>query len=150
MYKSPRGLEYIEKKNIGKTPPKKLDQGGGSRLGPATGFLLIAFGIIIDLIEIFLDLIIIGIVLNWFIGIFTLLTFYVVLKWNNISMWEARTGARIMISLISMIFGEVVTAGLFPGWFGFALLVVLFERAREIPVVGKAMSAAYKTASAIK
>ena len=53
---------------------------------------------------------------------------------SGISFWEAKRGAKMMVSIFATIGIEILTAGFAPGWGLWATYIVLSERARGMPV----------------
>jgi len=109
----------------------------GSRISGGTAILMILFGFTIDAVQLFLNLILIGIVLNYIIGLYTWLTFFIWLHWKGISMWEARVGMRILMGLLVAVGLEMFTAGAAPAWGLWAIFIVVTEQSKRAPVMGK-------------
>ena len=92
-----------------------------------TAVMFILVALIFDGIQMFLTLIIIGVVLNWIIDVFALLTFYVWMKNMGMSMYESR-GMRTLLSLLGALGVELLPlVNSLPGWTAFAALTVIFE-----------------------
>jgi len=109
----------------------------GSRIGFVAAFLLIFFGVIIDLIQLLLLSLIIGVVLNYIIGFGTWLTFFLFLRFRGISMWESRIGMKILMGFLVSMGLELLTLGAAPGWGLWALTIVIAESSRSAPIIGK-------------
>ena len=69
-----------------------------AKLSVPNAVLLVLVALLIDGLQLFLNLIIIGVVVNWIIDVFALLLFYVWLKMLGMSMYESR-GFKTLLSL---------------------------------------------------
>lgn len=98
-----------------------------SRIGVFTGVCMILFALGVDGIQAFLNLIIIGVVLNWIINIPVGLTFWVWFHLLGISMSEAK-GMRTLIFL-GMAFGFefMPLINTLPGWTALAVGAMVNE-----------------------
>ncbi len=117
------------------------------KISALNAVLLILVALAIDGVQIFLDLIIIGVVLNWIIDVFALLLFYVWLKMLGISMYESK-GFKTLLALIGALGVELLPLiNALPGWTVFAVLTVIFEFSERMPILGKvAKLASFKKA----
>ena len=112
-----------------------------AKIGALTGLLLILVALGIDGLQAFLDLIIIGVVLNWIIDIFAWLLFFIWLKMLGISMADGK-GTRALIFLgLAFGFELLPILNALPGWTAFAVGVVVNEFGskvfEKVPIVGK-------------
>ncbi|OGF63948.1 hypothetical protein A2661_02200 [Candidatus Giovannonibacteria bacterium RIFCSPHIGHO2_01_FULL_45_24] len=108
-----------------------------AKLSVPNAVLLVLVALLIDGLQLFLNLIIIGVVVNWIIDVFALLLFYVWLKMLGMSMYESR-GFKTLLSLIGAMGVEIMPlVNSLPGWTAFATLTVIFEFSGRMPVVGK-------------
>ncbi|KKT40898.1 MAG: hypothetical protein UW28_C0017G0002 [Parcubacteria group bacterium GW2011_GWA2_44_13] len=111
------------------------------RISPIMALFFIMVALLIDGVQAFLNLIIIGIVLNWIVDIFTWLLFYIWLKMLGISMSEAK-GMRTMIFLgLACGFEFIPLVNALPGWTAFAIGAVVNEYGTtslsKVPLAGK-------------
>ena len=98
-----------------------------SRIGVLNATLLILVALGIDGVQAFLNLIVIGVVLNWLIDIFAWLMFFVWLHLLGISMSEAK-GMRTLIFLGAAFgFEFLPLINTLPGWTAFAIGAVVNE-----------------------
>ena len=106
-------------------PPAATAQ--AARMSAITAMFLILVALGIDGIQAFLNFIIIGVVVNWIIGIFAWLLFFVWLHSLGITMSEAK-GMRTLLFL-GLAFGFEVLPILktLPRWTAFALWAVINE-----------------------
>lgn len=120
-------------------------QSDDGKLTPIRAGVIIILALIIDGIQWFLDLILIGIVLNYIVDVYAWLTFYVLFKRWGYSMWGAKKGERVLLSLAGSLGLEVVSLGALPAWTAWAIYTVFSEFAKntaeKIPGVSKALGA---------
>lgn len=112
-----------------------------SRISGVAGVLMVIIALLIDGLQAFLSLIVIGIVVNLIIDVFVWLVFYIWLKSLGISMSEAK-GLRTLFFLgLAFGFEFVPLLNVLPGWTAFAIGAILNERASvaldKVPVVNK-------------
>ncbi len=103
-----------------------------SRINMVNAIFLILVALIIDGVQIFLDFIIIGLVVNYIIDIYAWLIFFVWLKLLGISMFNAK-GTRTMIFLGVALGIELIPfINALPGWTVFAVLTVINDRSQGL------------------
>jgi len=109
----------------------------GSKIGPVNAVLLILAALFFDGIQVFLTFLIIGVVLNLIVSLMAIATFYLWLKLLGISYWEGN-GTRKLLAFMGSSFVEIIPIfNAFLGWTVFVGLIILFEYAERIPVLGK-------------
>lgn len=100
-----------------------------AKMGGMTATLLILVALGFDGIQAFLDLIIIGVVLNWIVGIIAWLTFFIWLKSLGMSGGIKKDSEFKMLIFLGAVFGfellPLINA--LPGWTAFAVGVVVNE-----------------------
>ena len=101
--------------------------------------ILVALGI--DGLQAFLDLIIIGVVLNWIIDIFAWLLFFIWLKMLGISMADGKGTSALIFLGLAFGFELLPILNALPGWTAFAVGVVVNEFGskvfEKVPIVSK-------------
>lgn len=114
----------------------------GSKISPINAIFLVLVALLIDGIQAFLTLIIIGVVLNSIISASAALIFCMWLKLLGVSYWEGN-GTRKLLSFIGCGFLEIVPIfNAIPAWTLFVILIIIFEYMEKIPVLGTAASLA--------
>ncbi|OGF58359.1 hypothetical protein A3B05_00535 [Candidatus Giovannonibacteria bacterium RIFCSPLOWO2_01_FULL_43_160] len=104
------------------------------RMSAITATLLILMALGIDGLQVFLNFIVIGVVLNWIIDIFTWLLFFVWLKSLGISgsIKKDKDLKRLIFLASAFGFELLPILNSFPGWTAFALGTVIIEYGGEI------------------
>lgn len=71
----------------------------GPRIPPGAAFLLLSFAVIVDILQIILSFLIIGIILNTFITILVAPIFLLFLKHYGVDLSFARAGGRLLAGI---------------------------------------------------
>ncbi|QQG42705.1 MAG: hypothetical protein HYW15_00560 [Candidatus Giovannonibacteria bacterium] len=130
-------LQQARNESMQNTAPAKAATTEAAKLSVPNAVLLVLTALLIDGLQLFLTLIIIGVVVNWIIDVFALLLFYVWLKMLGMSMYESK-GFKTLLSLIGAMGIEILPlVNSLPGWTAFAALTVIFEFSGHMPTLGK-------------
>lgn len=131
------GLQQARNADAARENPAAAAPAKTGNLSVPNAVLLVLVAMLIDGLQLFLNFIIIGVVVNWIIDVFALLLFYVWLKMLGMNMYESK-GFKTLLALIGAMGVEILPlVNSLPAWTAFAALTVVFEFAERMPVLGK-------------